>query len=159
MATNKKLFISAMNKKKINSNQKHHCFSRSRFMTSVYDIMDIKLLTRLHIDRSPLNKHIFRDLQEGKIMPITSCNCPFLTAQRKDLFGQVSNVGYNVANVNSKDSCHFLLYENPNGSNQILHIPVIIKATKSYNKTFGRYSQIVWNNIRELLTQKLLRTI
>ena len=37
-------------------------------------------------------------------------HCPQFTAQRQDLLGQVSDVGYDVASMNSNDLCHPLLY-------------------------------------------------
>ena len=65
-------------------------------------------------------------------------NCPQFTTQRQDLLGQVSDVGYDVASMNSKDLCHLLLYGNPNESTFANRI--ILEATISFSKTTGRFN-------------------
>ena len=66
---------------------------------------------------SPLNEHRFRH-DFDCLSPICTCgtgnednehyllHCPQFTAQRQDLLGQVSDVGYDVASMNSKDLCY-----------------------------------------------------
>ena len=71
-------------------------------------------------------------------MSIAPLHCPQFAAQRQDLFGQVSDVGYDVASMNSKDLCHLLLYRNPTEST--LANRIILEATVSFIKTSGRFN-------------------
>ena len=71
------------------------------------------------IDFSPLNEHRFKH-NFYCLSPIYICgtgkednehyllHCPQFTAQRQDLLGQVLDVGYDVASMNSKDLYHLL---------------------------------------------------
>ena len=116
---------------------------------NIYDILGIKLLTRLRVNFSPLNEHRFRHNFDC-LSPICICgtgkednehyllHCPQFTAQRQDLLGQVSDVGYDVASMNAKDLCHLLLYGNPNESTFANRI--ILEATISFIKTSGRFN-------------------
>ena len=89
---------------------------------NIHDIFGIKLLTRLRVSFSPLNEHRFRHNFDCLSICGTGkednehylLHCPQFTTQRQDLLGQVSDVGYDVASMNSKDLCHLLLYGNPN---------------------------------------------
>ena len=74
-----------------------------------------------------------RSLRSDKITRL-----PQFTAQRQDLLGQVSDVGYDVASMNSKDLCHLLLYGNPNEST--FANSIILEATISFIKTSGRFN-------------------
>ena len=122
---------------------------------NIYDILGIKLLTRLRVNFSPLNEHRFRHNFDC-LSPICICgtgkednehylpHCPQFTAQRQDLLGQVSDVGYDVGSMNSKDLCHLLLYGNPNESTFANRI--ILEATISFIKTSGRFNYTFWKN-------------
>ena len=115
---------------------------------NIYDISGVKLLTRLRVNFSPLNEHRFRHNFEC-LSPMCICgtarednehyllHCPQFNALRQDLLGQVSDVGFDVANMNSKDRCHLLLYGNPNESTFANRI--ILEATISFIKTSGRF--------------------
>ena len=104
---------------------------------------------RLRVNFSPLNEHKFMH-NFDYLSPICICGtgkednehyllqCPRFTAQRQDLLGQVSDVGYDVASMNSKDLCHLLLYGNPNESTFANRI--ILEATISFIKTSGRFN-------------------
>ena len=65
-------------------------------------------------------------------------HCPQYTAQRQDLLGQVSNVGYDVATMNWKDLCQLLSYGNPDESTFANRM--ILGATISFIKTSGRFN-------------------
>ena len=77
---------------------------------NIYDILGIKLLTRLRVNFSPLNEHRFRH-DFDCLSPICICgtgkednehyllHSPQFTAQRQDILGQVSHVGYDVASM------------------------------------------------------------
>ena len=71
-------------------------------------------------------------------MSITSCTAPQFATQCQDLLGQVSDVGYDVASMNSKDLCHLLLYGNPEGST--LANRIILDATITFDKTSGHFN-------------------
>ena len=43
-------------------------------------------------------------------------HCPQFSTLRLNLFGQISDAGFDIANMTSKDLCHLLLYCKPNGS-------------------------------------------
>ena len=98
----------------------------------------------LRVNFSPLNEHRFRHNFDC-LSPIGFfgtgkednehylLHCPQFTAQR-----QVSDVGYDVASMNSKDLCHLLLYGNPNESTFANRI--ILEATISFIKTSGRFN-------------------
>ena len=119
-------------------------------MHYIYDILGIKLLTRLRVNFSHLNEHRFIRYNFDCLSPIGICStgkednehyllhCPHFTTQCQDLLGQVSDVGYIVASMNSKDLCHLLLYENPNESTFANRI--ILEATISFIKTSGRFN-------------------
>ena len=120
--------------------------------TPLYNIhynVGIKLLTRLRVHFSPLNEHRFRHNFDC-LSPICICGSankdnehyllhfPKFTTQRHDLLGQVSDVGYDVANMNSSDLCNLLLYGKPNNSTFVKRI--ILEAAISFIKTSGRFN-------------------
>ena len=60
------------------------------------------------------------------------------TTQCQDLLGPVSDVGYDVASMNSRNLCRLLLHDNPNESTVANRI--ILEATITFIKSSGRFN-------------------
>ena len=64
-------------------------------------------------------------------------HCPQLCTLCQTLLGQISDVGFDIANVSTKDLCCLLLYGRPNGSTYINWMT--LEATISFIKSSKRY--------------------
>ena len=65
-------------------------------------------------------------------------HCPQFSTLRQTLLGQISDVGYDMTNMTSKDLCHLLLYGKPNESTLVNKI--ILEATISFLKSSKRFA-------------------
>ena len=113
----------------------------------VYNICDIqgsKMLTRLQVKFSHVKEHRFRHNFEC-LSPECFCgaaiedtehyllHCPQLCTLRLTLLGQISDAGFDIANMSTNDLCCLLLYGRPNGSTYINRM--ILEATISFIKS------------------------
>ena len=113
----------------------------------VYNICDrqsAKILTRLRVKFSPLKEHRFKHYFEC-LSPACICgvaredtehyllHCPQFCTLRHTLLGQISDVGFDIANMSTKDLCGVLLYGKPNGST--IFNSMILEATISCIKS------------------------
>ena len=106
------------------------------------------MLTRLRVKFSPLREHRFRHNFEC-LSPECICgaaiedtehyllHCPQLCTLRQTLLGQISGVGFDIANMSTKDLCCLLLYGRRNGSTYINRM--ILVATISSIKSSKRF--------------------
>ena len=62
---------------------------------------------------------------------------PQFCTLRQTLLGQISDVGFDIANMTTKDLCYLLLYGKPNGSTLINRM--ILEATVSFIKSSKRF--------------------
>ena len=62
---------------------------------------------------------------------------PSFCTLRQTLLGQISDVGFDIANMTTKDLCYLLLYGKPNGSTLINRM--ILEATISFIKSSKRF--------------------
>ena len=78
-------------------------------------------------------------------------HCPQFCTVRQTLLGQISGVGFDIANMSTKDLSCLLLYGKLNGSSYINRM--ILEATVSFIKSSKRFAQLFWgNNSQALLT-------
>ena len=115
---------------------------------NICDIQGVKMLTRLRVKFSPLNEHRFRHNFEC-LSPVCICgaamkdtehyllHCPQFCTLRQTLLGQISDVGFDIADMSTTDLCSLLLYGRPNGSTYINRI--ILEATISFIKSSKRF--------------------
>ena len=64
-------------------------------------------------------------------------HCPQFCTLRQTLLGQISDVGFDIADMSTMDLCCLLLYGRPNGSTYINRI--ILEATMSFSKSSKRF--------------------
>ena len=64
-------------------------------------------------------------------------HCPQLCTLRQTLLGQISHVGFDIANMSTKDHC-FLLYGKTNGNTIVNRM--ILEATISFIKSSKRFA-------------------
>ena len=117
----------------------------------VYNICDTqgaKMLTRLRVKFSPLKEHRFRHNFEcwslecicGAAIEDNEhyfLHCPQLCTLRQNVLGQVSDVGFDISNMSTKDLFCFLFYGRPNRSTYINKM--ILEATISFSKSSKRF--------------------
>ena len=111
---------------------------------NISDIQGVKMLTRLRVKFSPLKEHRFRHSFEC-LSPECICgaaientehyllHCTQLCTLRQTLLGQISDAGFDIANMSTEDLCCLLLYGRPNGSTYINRM--ILEATISFIKS------------------------
>ena len=72
-----------------------------------------------------------------KTLSTTSCTAQQFCTLRQTLLGQISDVGFDIANMSTKDLCCLLLYGRTNGSTYINWM--ILEATISSTKSSKRF--------------------
>ena len=115
----------------------------------VSDIPGIRLLTRLRLQFSALNEHLFRHAFEC-LSPVCNCglaikdnehfllHCPQYYTFRLDLFGQLSDIsGIDLTRLDDRSQCNILLYESPRCS--VIENSIILESTISFIKDTGRF--------------------
>ena len=65
-------------------------------------------------------------------------HCPQFCSLRQTLLGQISDVGFDIASMCTKDLCCLLLYGKPNGSTIVNRM--ILEATISFIKISKRFA-------------------
>ena len=105
------------------------------------------MLTRLRVKFSPLKEHRFRHNFEC-LSPECICRTaidtqhyllhyPQFRSLCQTLFGQISDVGFDVAKMSAKDLCCLMLYGRPNGSTYINRM--ILEEKISFIKSSKRF--------------------
>ena len=101
------------------------------------------MLTRLRVKFSHLKEHRFRQTFEC-LSPECICgaaiedtehyllHCPQFCTLCLTLLGQISDVGFDIANMSTTELCCLLLYGRPNGSTHINRM--ILEATIYFSK-------------------------
>ena len=111
---------------------------------NICDIQGVKMLTRLRVKFSPLKEHRFRHnfecLSPGCICGAAIENtehyllhCTQFCTLGQTLLGQISDAGFDIANMSTEDLCCLLLYGRPIGSTYINRM--ILEATISFIKS------------------------
>ena len=103
---------------------------------SVYNPLGVKLLTRLRLDFSHLNKHKFRHGFNDTLNPLCTCgaevetieyfllHCQLYSTHRSELFDKIVKINQQSLNVTAKDQVLVLLYgsQRNNSENSIQNI-------------------------------------
>ena len=95
---------------------------KEKSIFSIYDPLNVKLLTRLRLQFSHLNDHKFRHGFRATISAMCACGsetettehfllrCHLYSPQRLELFDNLAKVESSFLNLNIKDKVFFLLY-------------------------------------------------
>ena len=123
---------------------------------SVYNPLGVKLLTRLRLDFSHLNKHKFRHGFNDTLNPLCTCgaevetieyfllHCQLYSTHRSELFDKIVKINQQSLNVTAKDQVLVLLYgsQRNNSENSIQNI---INFVIKYLKSTGRFDISIFN--------------
>ena len=118
----------------------------------VYDPLGVKLLTRLRLQFSHLNKHKFRHGFGDTVRTMCGCNaeiedtehfllrCHFYSTQRFDFFNNINKVELSFTRLGTKEHAHILLHGYPPNKSNNLNQD-IIKCVINFLKKSGPFDK------------------
>ena len=103
----------------------------------VYNPLAVKLLTRLRLNFSYLNKHKFRHGFGDTVSPMCRCDaeikdaehfllrCNFYSTQRFELFNSIKKIDLSFTQIDTKEQVNILLYVYPPNKSTSLNQDII----------------------------------
>ena len=120
---------------------------------SIHNPVVVKLLTRLRLQLSHLNEHIFRHGFQDTISPMCSCNaeiesnehfllrCHFYSFQRLELFDKINKINSSFLKFSAKDQVNILLYGYSSKKKTVSLNEDIIKLVINFLIESGRFDR------------------